>query len=36
MAAIQPYMDVQSLGKRIGDRVLFWDVSFTINEREHV
>ena len=36
MATIQPYMDVQSLGKRIGDRVLFWDVSFTINEREHV
>ena len=36
MAAIQPYMDVQALGKRIGDRVLFWDVTFTINEREHV
>lgn len=36
MAAVQPYMDVQSLGKRIGDRVLFWDVTFTINEREHV
>ena len=29
-------MDVQSLGKRIGDRVLFWDVTFTINERDHV
>ena len=29
-------MDVQSVGKRIGDRVLFWDVSFTINERDHV
>ena len=36
MAAVQPYMDVQSLGKRIGDRVLFWNVSFTINERDHV
>ncbi len=36
MAAVQPYMDVQSLGKRIGDRVLFWDVTFTINERDHV
>ena len=36
MAAIQPYMDVQSVGKRIGDRVLFWKVSFTINERDHV
>lgn len=36
MATIQPYMDVQSVGKRIGDRVLFWDVSFTINERDHV
>lgn len=29
-------MDVQLLGKRIGERVLFWNVSFTINEREHV
>ena len=29
-------MDVQALGKRIGDRVLFWDVTFTINERDHV
>ncbi len=36
MAAIQPYMDVQSVGKRIGDRILFWNVSFTINERDHV
>jgi len=36
MATAQPYMDVQSIGKRIGNRTLFWDVSFTINEREHV
>lgn len=36
MPTVSPYMDVQSLGKRIGDRVLFEDISFTINEREHV
>lgn len=36
MAAILPYMDVQKLEKRIGDRILFHDISFTINEREHV
>ena len=36
MATITPYMDVQGLGKRIGDRVLFHDISFTINEREHI
>ncbi len=36
MPTPQPYMDVQQLGKRIGNRVLFWDVTFTINEREHV
>ena len=36
MAAVQPLMDVQQLGKRIGNRVLFWDISFTINERDHV
>lgn len=36
MATVQPYMDVQGLGKRIGHRVLFEDISFTINEREHV
>ncbi len=29
-------MDVQAVGKRIGDRTLFWNVSFTINERDHV
>lgn len=29
-------MDVQGLGKRIGNRVLFHDISFTINEREHI
>ena len=36
MPTPQPYMDVQQLGKRIGNRVLFWDVTFTINEREHI
>lgn len=29
-------MDVQQLSKRIGNRVLFSDVTFTINEREHI
>ncbi len=36
MPTPQPYMDVQQLCKRIGSRVLFHDVTFTINEREHV
>ncbi|MBQ0141320.1 MAG: ABC-F family ATP-binding cassette domain-containing protein [Prevotellaceae bacterium] len=36
MATLIPYMDVQGLGKRIGDRVLFHDISFTINERDHI
>ena len=36
MPTPQPYMDVQQLGKRIGNRVLFSDVTFTINEREHI
>ena len=36
MATLTPYMDIQGLGKRIGDRVLFHDISFTINEREHI
>ncbi len=29
-------MEVMGLTKRIGDRILFHDISFTINEREHV
>lgn len=36
MPTPQPYMDVQQLSKRIGNRVLFSDVTFTINEREHI
>ena len=36
MAAVNPYMEVMGLTKRIGDRVLFHDITFTINEREHV
>ena len=29
-------MEVMGLGKRIGDRVLFHDISFTLNKREHI
>ena len=31
-----PYLEVKGLTKRIGHRVLFEDISFTINEREHI
>lgn len=31
-----PYLEIQKLTKRIGHRVLFEDISFTINEREHI
>ncbi len=31
-----PYLEIKGLTKRIGHRVLFNDVSFTINEREHI
>lgn len=31
-----PYLEIQGLTKRIGHRVLFEDVNFTINEREHI
>ncbi len=31
-----PYLEIQNLTKRIGHRVLFEDISFTINEREHI
>ncbi len=31
-----PYLEIKGLTKRIGHRVLFEDVSFTINEREHI
>lgn len=31
-----PYLEIQRLTKRIGHRVLFENVSFTINEREHI
>lgn len=31
-----PYLEIQNLTKRIGHRVLFENVSFTINEREHI
>ena len=31
-----PFLEVLGLTKRIGHRVLFEDISFTINEREHI
>ena len=31
-----PYLEIKGLTKRIGHRVLFADISFTINEREHI
>lgn len=31
-----PYLEIQGLTKRIGHRVLFEDITFTINEREHI
>ena len=31
-----PYLEIKGLTKRIGHRVLFENVSFTINEREHI
>ena len=36
MATPNPYLEVMALAKRIGERVLFHDISFTINEKEHV
>lgn len=36
MASVSPYLEVLGLTKRIGHRVLFEDISFTINEREHI
>ena len=33
---VNPYLEVKGLTKRIGHRVLFEDISFTINEREHI
>ncbi len=36
MATFNPYLEVISLTKRIGERVLFHDISFTIAERQHV
>ncbi len=31
-----PYLEIQKLTKRIGHRILFADISFTVNEREHI
>lgn len=36
MANPIPYLEVLGLTKRIGHRVLFEDISFTVNEREHI
>ena len=36
MAVNSPYLEVMGLTKRIGHRVLFEDISFTVNEREHI
>ncbi len=36
MALINPFLEVISLTKLIGERVLFHDISFTIGERQHV
>lgn len=36
MASVTPYLEILGLTKRIGHRVLFEDISFTINEREHI
>lgn len=36
MATISPYMEVLGVTKRIGDRTLFENISFTLGEREHI
>lgn len=36
MPTANPYLEVQNLTKRIGERVLFENISFTVGEREHV
>lgn len=36
MASVTPYLEVLGLTKRIGHRVLFENISFTINERERI
>lgn len=36
MAAVNPYLQVEGLTRRVGERVLFRDISFGIAERQHV
>ena len=36
MAAVNPYLQVEGLTKRIGERVLFRQISFGIAEGQHV
>ena len=31
-----PYLEIQGLTKHIGHRILFENISFTVNEREHI
>lgn len=32
----KPFLEIQGLTKRIGHRILFENISFTVNEREHI
>ena len=36
MATVNPYLQVDGLTRRVGERVLFHDISFGIAERQHV
>ena len=36
MANVTPHLEVLGLTKRIGHRVLFEDITFSVNEREHI
>jgi len=36
MASVNPYLQVEGLTRRVGDRVLFHNLSFGIAERQHV
>ena len=36
MSINNPYLEIVSLTKRIGERILFHDISFSIGERQHI
>ena len=36
MASNTPYLEVIGLTKRIGDRTLFENITFTVNQRQHI